>query len=222
MKKWTQLEKASLPDGSVMGLFEHDGTYVIRVDGRELMSTRHFASEELLATVACAPLLKKKGARVLIGGLGLGFTLRAALKSLAPEARVTVAEILPDVVAWNRNEAYPLAAASLADPRTTVELTDVAKLIGRSAGMFDAILLDADNNTTAMNTEGNKSLYTQKGLSIVQAALRPGGCVGYWSAEEDPLFAKQMRKAGFRVELQATRAHTTGGNQHMLLFGWRQ
>lgn len=219
MKKWTTLEDITTPDGSRMTLVSHDKDYVIRVNDRELMSTRHYASEEKLAQYACIPVAERANPRVLIGGLGLGFTLRAALKFLPAKAQVVVAELLPEVVAWNKNPAYPLAAASLADPRTTVEIGDVAKLIARSDAGFDAIMLDVDNGTTAMCTEGNRSLYLRNGLTNVRKALRPKGIVVYWSAQEDPLFAKQLDKAGFKVEIQQARAHTTGGSIHTLLIG---
>jgi spermidine synthase len=219
MKKWDLLEQARAPDGSVVGLYRKDGDYAIRVDGRELMSTRRFASEERLAEVACAHVRSKRGARALIGGLGLGFTLRAALRSLGADAEVVVAELLPPVVAWNRNTAYGLASEAVADTRTRIELGDVGALIERSAGGFDAIMLDADNNTTAMNTEGNRRLYQQDGLARVHAALRPGGCVVYWSADADPRLAKLMGKSGFAVEEQRARAHATGAGTHALIIG---
>jgi len=223
MKKWVLLEQAPTPDGSVLALYVHDGDYAIRVNGRELMSTRRHASEERLAEVACAPLARRPGVRVLIGGLGMGFTLRAALASLQVDAQVVVAELIPAVIAWNRNAAYGLAADALADPRTRIEVLDVAEVIARSSGGFDAIMLDADNNTTAMNTKGNSSLYTPQGLASMRAALRRGGCVVYWSAGADPLLARRMGKSGFTVEVQQARAHTTSGSGglHTLLIGRR-
>ena len=201
MKTWTVLEQVTTPDGSELALVTDECDYVIRVNGRELMSTRHFFSEEQLAVVACAELKKKKGVRVIIGGLGLGFTLRAALASLGADAEVVVAELLPEIVSWNQNPSYKLASAALADPRTHVVIGDVAPLIARSRNTFDAIMLDADNETTAMNTAGNSSLYQAHGLARVHAALLPGGRVVYWSAGEDPLFAKRLGKSGFDVEL---------------------
>jgi spermidine synthase len=225
MKKWTLLEQAATPDGSALTLHEHDGDYAIRVNGRELMSTRHHASEERLAEVACAHLKAastRTAPRVLIGGLGLGFTLRAALAQLPPNAEVIVAELMPPVVDWNRNPAYGLAAAALADRRTQLEMVDVAVLIARNSGGFDAIMLDADNNTTSMNTAGNRRLYERDGLAVVKAALRPGGCVVYWSADSDPLFAKLLAKSGFVVEVEKTRAHATSGGLHTLLIGRRR
>jgi len=222
MKRATVLEQVKTPDGSTMALVERDGEYVIRVNGRELMSTRHSFSEEQLGVVACQGRAQLKGVRVLIGGLGLGFTLRAALASLARTARVVVAELVPEVVEWNRNPAYPLAAAALADPRTHVMIGDVAEILAGSQASFDAIMLDADNQTTSMNTAGNTSFYHPAGIAKVWGKLKPGGTVVYWSASEDPLLAKRLASAGFEVEVQRVRKHPSGGGgHHVLLAGHR-
>jgi len=215
MKKATVLEQVTTPDGSTQALVERDGQYMIWVNGRELMSTRHAYSEEQLGVVGCEPLAKHKRARVLIGGLGLGFTLRAALATLSRDAEVVVAELMPEVVTWNRNPAYPLASAALADRRTKVELGDVAVLIGRSVARFDAILLDADNETTAMNTAGNSSLYKAAGLASIARALTPQGAVVYWSVAEDPTLVKRLTQAGFAVESRRVRkyAAATGASK---------
>lgn len=221
MKAWTTLQQLTTRDGSKLSLATHDGDYVIRVDGRELMSTRHSHSEEQLAVVACAPLLEQPGVRVLIGGLGLGFTLRAALANLGRDARVVVAELLPEVVTWNRNTAYPLASAELADPRTEVVMSDVARVIERGQSRFDAILLDADNQTTAMNTAGNTSLYQTSGLTSVRRALKSGGTAVYWSAGEDPVFARRFGGSGFEVEMHRVRRHPSSKACHFLYLGRR-
>jgi spermidine synthase len=222
MKRATLLEQVKTPDGSTMALVERDGEYVIRVNGRELMSTRHSFSEEQLGVVACQGRARLKGACVLIGGLGLGFTLRAALAHLAPDARVLVAELVPEVVAWNRNPAYPLAAAALADPRTEVVVGDVADILEHSENNFDAIMLDADNQTTSMNTAGNTSLYQPAGLAKVWHKLVPGGAVVYWSAGDEPLLAKRLTSSGFEVEVHYVRKHPTAGGHHMLFVGHRR
>jgi spermidine synthase len=160
---------------------------------------------------------------VLIGGLGLGFTLRAALANLGPAALVLVAELIPDVIDWNRNPAYPLAAAELADPRTKVMIGDVSDIMVRSQCSFDAIMLDADNQTTSMNTAGNASLYQPAGIAKVSRKLKPGGTVVYWSAGEDPLLAKRLAAGGFDVEVHRVRRHPTGGGgYHVLLAGHRR
>jgi spermidine synthase len=221
MKRATVLEQVTTPDGSTMALVERDGEYAIRVNGRELMSTRHSFSEQQLGVVACQRRGHLKSVRVLIGGLGLGFTLRAALASLGRDARVVVAELIPEVVTWNRNAAYPLAAAELADPRTQVVVGDVAVVLERSKEAFDAIMLDADNQTTNMNTVGNSSLYQSPGLAKVWRRLQPGGTVVYWSAGEEPSFARRLAASGFKVEVQRVRKHPTSGGYHFLIVGHR-
>ena len=222
MKRATVLEQVKTPDGSTMALVERDGEYVIRVNGRELMSTRHSFSEEQLGVVACRERAQLEGACVLIGGLGLGFTLRAALAHLGRDALVLVAELVPEVVDWNRNPAYPLASAELADPRTKVMIGDVADIMLRIQHGFDAIMLDADNQTTSMNTAGNTSLYHRAGIAKVWRKLKPGGTVVYWSAGEDPLLAKRLATGGFEVEVHRVRKHPTGGGgHHVLLVGHR-
>jgi spermidine synthase len=223
MKRATVLEQVKTPDGSTMALVERDGEYVVRVNGRELMSTRHSFSEEQLGVVACQGRARLEGACVLIGGLGLGFTLRAALANLAPQARVLVAELVPEVVDWNRNPAYPLAAAALADPRTQVLIGDVADILAQSQDSFDAVMLDADNQTTSMNTAGNTSLYQPPGIAKLWRKLKPGGTVVYWSPGEDPLLAKRLASIGFDVEVHRVRRHPTGGGgHHVLLAGHRR
>ena len=221
MKAWTTLERLTTPDGSALSLATHDGDYVIRVDGRELMSTRHSYSEEQLGVVACAPLAAKSGVSVLIGGLGLGFTLRAALANLGRDAQVVVAELLPEIVAWNRNAAYPLAAAELADRRTELALGDVARVIERNQARFDAIMLDADNQTTSMNTRGNTRLYQGAGLRAVHRALKADGSAVYWSAGEDPIFARRFESSGFEVETRRVRRHPSSKACHFLYVGRR-
>lgn len=222
MKRATVLEQVKTPDGSTLALVERDGEYVIRVNGRELMSTRHSFSEEQLGVVACQGRAQIENACVLIGGLGLGFTLRAALANLGRNARVVVAELIPEVVTWNRNPAYPLAAAALADPRTKVVIGDVADILGRSQNPFDAIMLDADNQTTTMNTAGNSSLYHPAGLAKVWRALKRGGTVVYWSAGAEPLLAKRLATSGFDVEVLRVRKHPNSGGHHTLLVGHRR
>jgi spermidine synthase len=222
MKPATLLEQVKTPDGSRMALIERDGEYAIQVNGRELMSTRHSFSEEQLGVVACQGRAQLQDARVLIGGLGLGFTLRAALAHLAPGARVVVAELVPEVIDWNRNPDYPLAALELADRRTGVIIGDVADVLVRSRDSFDAILLDADNQTTSMNTAGNSSLYTPAGIAKVWRKLERGGTVVYWSAGENPLLVKRLAAGGFQVEVQRVRRHRTGGGHHLLIVGHRR
>lgn len=223
MKVATVLEQVTTTDGSTMVLVERDGEYAIRVNGRELMSTRHSFSEEQLGVVACRDHAQSRNVCVLIGGLGLGFTLRAALANLGPDARVLVAELVPEVVTWNQNANYALASAELADPRTQVIIGDVADVLEQSERGFDAIMLDADNQTTSMNTAGNSRLYQRAGLTTVWRKLKPGGSVVYWSAGADPLLAKRLGASGFDVDVRRVRKHATGGGgYHFLLSGHKR
>ena len=207
MKRVERLGEAVAPDGTVLALYRHDGAYAIRVNGEELMSTRRHHSEDVLAERVCAPLRERAGARVLIGGLGLGFTLRAALRSLAPDARVVVAEIVEEVIRWNRNPEYALAADALRDPRVDLRHADVADVLRESAGGFDAVMLDVDNGAAALTTRGNAGLYHAEGIRQAAAALRPGGRLAYWSAGGDPAFEAALKRAGMSVETIRARAH---------------
>lgn len=207
MKRVERLGEAVTPDGSVMALYRHDGDYAIRVDGEELMSTRRHHSEDVLAEVVCEPLREREGARVLIGGLGLGFTLRAALRSLAPDARVVVAEIVEEVIRWNRNPDYALAAEALDDPRVELLHDDVGNVLAAGAGEFDGIMLDVDNGAAALSTRGNAALYRAEGIRRAAAALRPGGRLAYWSAGGDPEFERALRREGLSVEVTRARPH---------------
>ena len=219
MKKWTTIDEATTPDGKSISLHEHDGSYMIRVDGVPLMSTRQHASEEKLAELACAHVRGIRSARVLIGGLGFGFTLRAALRTVDVDASVVVAEILGAVIAWNRNPAFPLATDTLPDPRVTVLQQDVAEAIREGRGSFDAIILDVDNGPAALSTGGNLRLYDSAGLRNARTALRRDGCLALWSVAPDPAFERRMAQAGFRVEVQRCRSHVSSGRWHTLFLG---
>jgi spermidine synthase len=214
LKKWNQLEQTAAPDGTVVSLYEHDGTYGIRVGSAGLMSTRRYASEEEIARLACAHLKTTRGARVLVGGLGLGFTLKAALACLRPDAIVVTAEILAAVIAWNRNPAYPLAGAAMADPRVTILHQDVVETIRASPAAFDSIILDIDNGPVALTTDSNVRLYRDGGLRLIYAALRPGGCAALWSATPDAAFEKALALAGFAATAHRCRAHVHSGPWH--------
>jgi spermidine synthase len=219
MKKWTSIDTARMPDGKTISLSEHDGSYSIRVDGTELMSTRRSSSEVRIAELACAHASGIRGARVLIGGLGFGFTLKAALAALAPDATVVMVEILEAVITWNRNPDFTLAATAMLDPRVTLLRQDVGDIIRESPGSFDSIVLDVDNGPAALSSAGNERLYDLEGLQFARAALRPGGCLAIWSAAGNPAFEKLMRRAGFAVELQRCRAHGNSGSWHTLFIG---
>jgi spermidine synthase len=219
VKKWTTVDWALAPDGKTISLEEHDGSYAIRVDGVPLMSTRQHASEEKLAELACAHVKGISRARVLIGGLGFGFTLKAALAAVAADATIVMAEILGAVIDWNRSPAFLLAADCLADPRVTVRQQDVGEVIREARARFDSIILDVDNGPAALSTGGNVRLYDSAGLRHTRAALRPGGCAAFWSVAPDPAFEKLMTQTGFQVEVQRTRSHGHSGRWHTLFLG---
>ena len=210
MKPFERLAEAVAPDGTRLVLFRHDGAYTIRVDGVELMSTRRHASEDALATLGCAGLETRAGAHVLIGGLGLGFTLRAALSVLAADARVTVAELLPEVIRWNGEPAWGIATEALADPRTTVHAGDVGALLREAEGAYDAILLDVDNGAAAMTTRGNAALYRDAGVRAAIRALRAGGRLAWWAATPEPAFVRVLRRNGLEVATHEVRARDGG------------
>ncbi len=216
MKRVERLGEAKSPDGTTLTLYRHDGAYLIRADGIELMSTRRHKSEDALAEIVCAPLHDRANVRVLIGGLGLGFTLRAALASLAPDARVVVVEIVKGVIDWNRNPAFGISADLLSDARVDLRHADVADVIRGNPADFDAIMLDVDNGADPLTTAGNAQLYGKEGIRMTAAALRPGGSIAYWSAQADPDFAKALRGAGLTVEVMKVHAHGSSGSQHTL------
>ncbi|MEJ7758300.1 MAG: hypothetical protein WKF55_01780 [Gemmatimonadaceae bacterium] len=216
MKPFERLGEARTPNGTLITLYRHDGAYLIRADGVELMSTRRHHSEERLAEVACAPLRDAPGIRVLIGGLGLGFTLRAALLQLRADAEVVVAELVPEVVAWNADPRYGLSVEAMGDPRVRVVHDDVTNVIRANPGGFDAIMLDTDNGSDGMLMSENARLYARRGILDTMAALRAGGSVVYWSVGEDPKFAKALRASGLDVSALRVRAHDTTGPMHTL------
>jgi spermidine synthase len=219
MKKWTKLDTAVMPDGETISLYEHDGSFSIRVGAAELMSTRRHASEEKVAELACAHAKAISGPRVLIGGLGFGFTLKAALSVLPSDATVVTVEILAAVIAWNRNPSFHLAADALADRRVTVLQKDVAEAIRQSRSAFDCVILDVDNGPAALSTVGNGWLYTAKGLCAIRAALRPGGCLAIWSAAPDPNFERLLASTGFAVDVRRCRPHGNSGGWHTIFLG---
>lgn len=214
MKKVERLEQATAPDGTTLTLLRHDGAYSMRVGGVELMSTRRHHSEERIAELVCVPLRETRGARVLIGGLGFGLTLHAALRSLGSDAHVVVVEIMSAVIDWNRNPDYQLAGAALSDARVDLRHDDVANVMRRSAGAFDAIILDVDNGAAALTTAGNAQLYRDSGIRMAAAALRAGGRLAYWAAGSDGGFEASLRRAGLWVEVSRVRAHPTSGGSH--------
>ena len=216
MKPLERLGQAHTPDGTLMELFRHDGAYLIRADGVELMSTRRHLSEDRLAEVACASLRNVERARVLIGGLGLGFTLREALRHVREDAEVVVSELMAEVIEWNANAEYNLSAEAMRDPRVRIVHDDVFRVLKSNPRGFDAIMLDTDNGPEGMIMSENSSLYALNGIVTTIAALRPPGVIAYWSVGDDPDFAVALRNAGLGVETMRVRAHATSGPWHTL------
>ena len=218
MIPWEILGKERAPEGGELVLYHRNGEYSIRVGGRELMSSRAHGSEEELARAACAGL--GRGARVLIGGLGLGYTLRAALDALPGSTTVVVAEIVPAVVTWNRGPLADLARRPLEDPRVEVESYDVGAVLRRTGPRWDAIMLDVDNGPAALTRKANQALYGDPGLEVAKRALRAGGVLAVWSASPDKSFEKRLAKAGFKAESREVPARgSAGGPMHTLFFG---
>jgi spermidine synthase len=195
MKPQVKLAEARAPDGARLTLHTHDGHFVVRVDGQALMHSALAGSEERLGELAAEAARGKKAARVLVGGLGLGFTLRRVLAGLGKDARVEVAELLPEVVAWNRGFLRELNGGSLDDVRVVVREGDVGAAYGRAK--WDVIALDVDNGPAAMVQAGNAGIYDERGLARLAAALRPGGRLLVWSAGPDNAFARRLAAAGF-------------------------
>jgi len=218
---WVRLGTATAPGGGELTLSERAGEFVIRIDGRELMSSRVHGSEAALAELGCRHLAPTQPAEVLVGGLGLGYTLRAALDHTGRLARVTVAEIVPAVVEWNRGPLAHLAGRPLDDPRAALELRDVGELIAGAHRRFSAILLDVDNGPAALTRPQNQRLYAQGGLGAIGRALTPDGVVVVWSASDDAPFAQRLQSHGFSVTIERVpaRGHGQSGPRHTLFVG---
>ena len=218
MIPWQLLDSAQVPgEGGDLRLYQRDGEFSIRVDGAELMNSRIHGSEEAMAELACARIASLPCPRVLIGGLGMGYTLAAALNRLGAESRVVVAELVPAVVAWNRGPLAALAGRPLDDRRVTVREADVAQILETEHGAYDAILLDVDNGPRALTQKGNDRLYTRTGLEASFAALRPAGVFALWSASPIRAFGRLLGKAGFAVDEERVRARgPRGGGYHTI------
>jgi spermidine synthase len=208
MKPNLKLAEAITPDGARLMLYEHDGSYCIRLNGQELMHSSITASEILLGELAAGRLSRQANARVLIGGLGLGFTLKSVLAKAGRATRVQIAELIPEIVDWNRKFLAHLNGKLLNDSRVEVLVEDVWNVLARSSpARFDAILLDIDNGPTAMVQKQNARLYDRDGLARIAAALKPGGRAAIWSARPDRAFADRLAKAGFKVEVIPAKLH---------------
>ncbi len=211
------------PENGELRLYQVGDRYVIQMGGArgELMGTRAHASEEALAQIACERIATRPRASVLVGGLGLGFTLAAALRALGPDARVVVSELVPAVVTWNRGPAGEKAGHPLNDARVEVREADVADVLRAAPASYDAILLDVDNGPTGAVQRENDRLYGNAGIAACHAALRPQGVLAVWSAGPDEAFVRRLGKAGFVVEERRVHAHGKKGPRHTLWFAQR-
>ncbi len=231
MKPMELLGETVTPDGTDMKLTRRDTEYIILASGKSLMSSRMHGSEEALATLACQAWRGVRAAApaarathhdagppcVLVGGLGMGFTLRAILDLLPADARIVVAELVPAVVEWNREILGELAGHPLKDKRVRVELGDVAAVLRAGRGRFDAVLLDVDNGPTPFTTPENAKLYGDEGIANARAALKPGGVLAVWSARPNRRFEQRLRYAGFVVEVENVRGRLKkGGPRHTI------
>ncbi|OOZ38675.1 hypothetical protein BOW53_14610 [Solemya pervernicosa gill symbiont] len=221
MRPWELLDTASVPgEGSELRLYRRGDEYSIKSGLVELMNSRVHGSEDALAELACRQLVDHKQSKVLIGGLGMGFTLAAALQNLGAEAELEVAELVPAVVAWNRTLLAEVAGKPLNDKRVSVHEGDVGQLIRSQSSHYDAILLDVDNGPEGLTRKENDALYSPAGLKAAMRALRPGSLLGVWSISPDRGFSERLKRAGFAVEEHRARARGRhGGGRHMIWLG---
>jgi spermidine synthase len=220
MIPWLQLDTARVPGANVqLRLMQRGAEFSMMLGQNELMSSRLSGSEEALATLACRRIEAVNNPHLLIGGLGMGFTLRAALAVLGSDARILVAELVPAVIAWARGPMADIFGDSLDDPRASIREADVVDVIASHGSAFDAILLDVDNGPEGLIRKANDALYDLKGLKAIRRALRPGGVLAVWSSGPNPQFSKRLRAAGFDVNEVAVRATTKrSGARHVIWF----
>lgn len=215
----TLIDTAAIPGGGTLRLIQRGNEFSIMLGANELMNSRLSGSEEALARMTIERLRNCVRPHLLIGGLGMGFTLRAALAALGPDASLTVVELVPAVLDWARGPMAGVFGESITDSRVDMRLGDVAATIDGAVDLFDAILLDVDNGPDGLTMDGNDRLYTQRGLRAARAALRPGGILAIWSAHPDAAFVRRVRSAGFAVEEARVRAHAgRSGAHHTLWF----
>ncbi len=213
--------RTHLPGGQELKLTSEEGYYVLTLKGVPLMSSAAHHSEEHLAEIGCEGLQDRPRTRVLVGGLGMGYTLRAALDRTSPTSRIVVAELVPAVVRWNRGPLADLAGRPLEDPRTQLEAGDIVAYVESRPEPFDAILLDTDNGPDNFTARGNSRLYDPQGLARLRRALRPGGRLVVWSAYECPPFVKDLQRAGFEPQVVKAKARGHKGGRHTLYVGRR-
>lgn len=218
MTPWKEIDQAKVPghEGTIT-LLQRGEEFSIRTAGTELMSSRQHGSEDALAEIVCNRLKQKPGLKILIGGLGMGYTLAAALGKLAPDGRVTVSELIPAVVKWNRQYLSHLAGAPLSDPRVFCREEDVADTLRREKTAWDAVLLDVDNGPEGLTRKTNDRLYDRSGLKTVFSALRSGGILAVWSSGANEAFTCLLTQCGFQTEIATVRARKTGkGGRHTI------
>lgn len=218
MIPWVTIDRAEVPGlGGDVTLMRRGSEFSIRTAGTELMNSRQHGSEDALAGLAYRRLKRKTGQRVLMGGLGMGYTLAAALEQSAPDTHITVCELIPAVVGWNRAHLGHLAGMPLNDPRVTVEEEDVVETIRKRKSDWDAILLDVDNGPDGLTRKDNERLYGGSGLKTSVDALRPGGILAVWSSGPDAAFTRRLKQCGFQVEIVTVRARKSGkGARHRI------
>jgi spermidine synthase len=219
MIPWTQLGTAQIPNnGGELKFSQRADEFSIRLSGirGELMNSRLYNSEKVLAELGCAYLNSTDNAQVLVGGLGMGYTLAAALKAVTSNSQVTVAELIPEVVVWNQGPLGNCAKNPLQDPRTKLHVGDVRELLSTKKPTFDAILLDVDNGPEGLTQKGNNSIYSAKGLDDIYKTLRPKGMLAVWSAGPDNLFIVRLKKAGFKADTRIVRARPGKGSRHTI------
>lgn len=219
MERWERLGEAKVPGGTeTMTLDRRGGEYVIKVDGHLLMTNLTHASEDTLAVTALARIRGVPKPSVLVGGLGMGYTLAQALRRLGPDARVFVAELVPAVVEWNRGPLSALAGHPLKDRRVVVLQQDIDQVLRAARGAYDAILQDVDNGPEGLTLKANDRLYDERGLAAAGAALRPGGVLAFWSAKPNKRFVKLLRRSGFDVDEVSARSRNAHRGAHHIVW----
>src|SRR6202171_1998172 len=219
MIPWLQIDSTPVPGADVeLRLMQRGAEFSMMLGSNELMNSRLSGSEEALATLACRQIEAVKRPHLLIGGLGMGFTLRAALAMLGSEARIMVAELVPAVIAWAKGPMAEVFGGSLGDPRARILTADVADVIQSHASAFDAILLDVDNGPEGLIRKANDALYDLKGLKAIRRSLRPKGVLAVWSSGPNAAFSRRLADAGFAVDEVAVRATTKRSGAHHVIW----